>query len=112
MAKLFSVVPLTLQAGVTGEDFVKFWLEEYGPLGQRLGWTSHVLKADRGERVGQYAVIWEIPSVELRDRFVQADGELTAEGKRLLEPDFQVLNQKLDTFVTGWLDTAYIKLGD
>jgi hypothetical protein len=37
MAKLFSVVPLELQPGVSGEDFVKFWIEEYAPLGQRLG---------------------------------------------------------------------------
>lgn len=111
MAKLFSVVPLELQPGVAGEDFVKFWLEEYAPLGQRLGWESHVLKADSGERVGQYAVIWEMSSVEARDRIVQDDGQLTTEGKRLLEPDFQILNQKLDTFVTGWPFTNYIELG-
>jgi hypothetical protein len=37
MAKIFGVVPLELQPGVTGEDFVKFWLEEYAPLGQRIG---------------------------------------------------------------------------
>jgi len=110
MARLFSVVPLELQPGVTGEDFVKFWLEEYAPLGQRLGWESHVLKADRGERAGQYAVIWAIPSVEVRDRVVQGEGQLTAEGQGLLEPDFQVLNKKLDTFVTGWPSTDYIEL--
>ena len=111
MAKIFSVVPLELQPGVKGEDFVKFWLEEYALLGQRLGWESHVLKADRGVRVGQYAVIWEMPSVESRDRIVREDGQLTEEGKRLLEPDFQILNKKLDTFVTGWPDTNYIELG-
>jgi hypothetical protein len=32
MAKIFSVVPLELQPGVKGEDFVKFWIEEYAPL--------------------------------------------------------------------------------
>lgn len=81
MAKLFSVVPLELQPGVAGEDFVKFWIEAYAPLGQRLGWKSHVLKADRGVRVGQYAVIWEMSGVEARDRFVQADGEHPVEGQ-------------------------------
>ena len=110
MAKLFSVVPLELHPGVQGEDFVKFWLEEYAPLGQRLGWESHILYGDRGTRVGQYAVIWEMPSVESRDGIVRDDEQLTEEGKRLLEPDFQVLNQKLDTFVTGWPHTDYIEL--
>ena len=111
MAKIFSVVPLELQPGVSGEDFVKFWLEEYAPLGQRLCWESHVLKADSGERVDQYAVIWEIPSVEARDRITLGKGQLTEEGKRLLEPDFQTLNNKLNTFVTGWPSTAYVELG-
>ena len=111
MAKVFSVVPLELHPGVKGEDFVKFWIEEYAPLGQRLGWESHVLKGDNGERVGQYAVIWEMPSVESRDRIMQRDGQLTAEGQRLLEPDFQTLNKKLDTFVTGWPFADYIELG-
>lgn len=111
MAKIFSVVPLELRPGVTGEDFVKFWLEEYAPLGQRLDWKSYVLKADRGERAGQYAVIWEMPSLESRDRITSGKGQLTEEGQRLLEPDFQVLNQKLDTFVTGWPSTSYIELG-
>ena len=110
MAKFFSVVPLTLQPDVKGEDFVKFWLDEYAPLGQRLGWESHLLQGESGEREGQYAVIWEMSSVELRDRVVQSDGQLTEEGKRLLEPDFQILNKKLDTFVTGWPHTGYIEL--
>jgi hypothetical protein len=110
MAKVFGITPLELRPGVNGEDFVKFWLEELAPMGQRLGWTTHVLKADRGERVGKYAVIWELPSVESRDRIIMSDG-LTAEGKRLLEPGFQTLNEKLATFVTGWPNTDYVELG-
>ena len=110
MAKVFGVVPLELRPGVKGEDFVKFWLEEYAPLGQRLGWESYVLKSDRGARVGQYAVIWEIPSVESRDRISLGKGQLTEEGQRLLEPEFQVLNKKLDTFVTGWPSVDYVEI--
>ena len=111
MAKIFSVVSVDLRPGVKGEDFVKFWLEEYAPLGQRVGWESHVLKADRGERVGQYAVIWEIPSIEARDRISLGKGQLTDEGQRLLGPEFQVLNKKLDTFVSGWPFNDYVELG-
>ncbi len=35
MAKIFSVTPLELRPGVSGEDFVRFWIEEYAPLGLR-----------------------------------------------------------------------------
>ena len=36
MAKVFGVTPLELLPGVNGEDFAKFWIEEYAPLGLRL----------------------------------------------------------------------------
>ena len=32
------------------------------------GWKARLLKADRGEREGKYAVLFEIDSVEARDR--------------------------------------------
>ena len=89
MAKVYGVTPLNLHPGVKGEDFERFWLEEYAPLGQRLGWQSHILKGDQGERVGQYAVIWEIPSVESRDRVTPADGQFSEEGLRLLGPVYR-----------------------
>ena len=111
MAKIFGVTPIELREGIKGEDFEKFWLNEYGPQGQLLGWTSHLLKADRGERPGKYAVIWELPSVESRDRIVPESGTISEEGLRLLGPNFPKLNEKLDTFVTGWPFTDYIELG-
>lgn len=111
MAKIFSVVPLELLPNVKGEDFEQFWTNEYGPQGSKIGWIAHLLKADRGERAGQYAVIWEMPSVESRDRIMPAEGGLTDEGRRLLEPEFSVLGKKLNTFVTGWPYTHYIELG-
>ena len=111
MAKVFGVTPLELRAGVNAEDFVRFWIEEYALLGVRLGWTSHVLKADRGERAGKYAVIWELPSVESRDRVISADGPISEEGLRLLGPDWDKLKERLNTFITGWPYTDYVEIG-
>jgi hypothetical protein len=111
MAKVFGVTPIELRPSVIGEDFVRFWIEEYAPLGVRLGWISHVLKADRGERAGKYAVIWELPSVESRDRVVLADGQIAEVGLRLLGPDWDKLNAELDTFITGWPYTDYVEIG-
>ena len=111
MAKVYGVTPIELQEGVKGEDFEMFWLTEYAPLGPKLGWTSHLLKADRGERIGKYAVIWELPSVESRDRHMPAPDQIAEKTLQLLGPDFQRLNEKLDTFVTGWPYTDYVELG-
>ena len=111
MAKVFGVTPIELRPGVKGEDFERFWLQEFAPLGLKLGWTSHLLKADRGERDGKFAVIWEIPGVEQRDRFVPGPGQVNEEGRRLLGPEFSEMNRKLDTYVTGWPYTDYIEQG-
>ncbi len=112
MAKIFAVVPLELRPGVDEQEFVKFFVEQYAPLGARLGWKGYVLKADRGERAGKFAAIWEIPSVEQRDRFNPADDQLTEEAVRLLGPEFDEINKKLDTYVTGWPFTDYIVQGE
>jgi hypothetical protein len=111
MAKVYGINPIELREGVKDEDFESFWLNEYAPQGKALGWTSHLLKGDRGLRIGEYVVIWEKPSVESRDRIVAADGSLTEEGQRLLGTHFAKMNEKLNTFVTGWPHTDYIELG-
>jgi hypothetical protein len=111
MAKAFSITPIELRSGVRGEDFERFWLQEYAPLGVKLGWASHLLKADRGERAGKYAVVWECPSVESRDRYVPAPGQHSQELLQTLGPIFGELNRKLDTLVLGFPFTDYVELG-
>ena len=108
MAKVFGVTPIELRPGVSGEAFERLWLEEYAPLGKRLGWIGHVAKADRGERAGKYVVIWEITSVEARDRYSSAQDKLTDEALALWVPDFNRLSQKLDTYVEGWPSSDYV----
>ncbi len=109
MAKIFGVTPLELRPGVDEQEFVKFFNEQYAPLGARLGWKGYVLKADRGERAGKFAAIWEIQSVAQRNRFIP--DELTEEAVRLLGPEFDEMGKKLDTYVTGWPFTDYIVQG-
>jgi hypothetical protein len=110
MAKVFGITPLELRPGVDEREFVKFWNEQYAPLGTRLGWKGTILKADQGERAGKLAVIWEIPSVEQRDRFTKGEaGNLTEEGQRLLGSDFDEMNKKLDTYIVDWPFTDYIE---
>lgn len=111
MAKVYGVTPIELREGVNGKDFETFWLNEFAPFGRKLGWTSHLLKADRGERAGKYAVIWELPSVESRDRHCPAPDQVAEDTLKLLGPEFQTANEKLDTLVTGWPYTDYIELG-
>ena len=109
MAKVFGVVSLELHPGVNEQEFIKFFNEQYAPLGARLGWKGFLLKADRGERAGKFAFIWEIPSVEQRDRFYPTMGEIHEEGRRLLGSEFDEMMKKLPTYVTGWPRTDYVE---
>ncbi len=110
MAKVFGFAPLELRPGVNGEDFEKFFNNEYAPFGQKLGWKGYVLKADRGERIGKYAVIWELPSIELRNRQLPAPDQISEEVLQLLGPEFDEANKKLDTLVVGWPSTDYVEM--
>ena len=80
--KVFGSNAPELCAGVDGEDLEGFWLEGFAPpCEEKLGRPSHLLKADRGERAGKYAVIWELPSVASRDRCTLPTGGVSEEGR-------------------------------
>lgn len=111
MPIVYSFVPIELRRGVDAAAFEKFWLTEYGPLGGKLGWSAHLLRADRGDRAGCYAVLWEIPSVESRDCIMPAPGRISDEGIRLIGPEFQLLGDALDAYVADWPFTDYVELG-
>ena len=53
----------------------------------------------------------EMPSVESRDRVTPTYGQVSEEGLRLLGPDWDKVNAKLDTFVASWSDTDYVEIG-
>ncbi len=111
MAKVYEIAHIVLKEGVKGEDFEKFWLQEYGPQGALIDWTSHLVKADRGERAGQYMVMWEMPSVELRDRLLTPPHEFTDEMWRRLGPNIHILGEKFDQYVADYQWTHFIELG-
>jgi hypothetical protein len=111
MAKVYEIADIELREGVKGEHFERFWLQEYGPQGRLIGWISHLVKADRGERAGKYRVIWEMPSVEWRDRLILPPHEITEEALRLLGPNFPKLNEILFTLIADYPYAHYIELG-
>jgi hypothetical protein len=110
MCKVFGVLPVELRPGVDEQEFIKFCVKEFFPFGTRLGWKGSILKGDRGDRAGKFAVLWEIPSVEQRDRFVPAPDVFTEECTRLLGPEWDEMGKTLSTYVLDWLPfTDYVE---
>ena len=53
----------------------------------------------------------EMPSVESRDRVTPTYGQVSEEGLRLLGPDWDKLNEKLDTLIAWLPNTDYVEIG-
>ena len=102
MAKVFGLHELELKPGVNEKEFETFVTDEVTPLYQRVpGQVAYLMKGDRGERTGKYALVIEIESLEVRDRIYPPKGdswELSEEFEQALE-DTGPIRDKLATFV-------------
>ena len=114
MAKVISIHEIELRPGVTAEDFERFLTAEYlpGVAPMPPGWSVAYLKGDRAERAGKFAVLFEVDSVEVRDRFFTSSGEPSAElqywrKQRTAAPE--ALEEKMHTFAAeiGEIFTDY-----
>jgi hypothetical protein len=85
MAKVYGMHMIGLRPGVKGEDFEKFFREKVAPLPGFPGTKWHLLKGERGDRVGKYLVLVEIESVEARNRFAPAPDGSSDEAQRFME---------------------------
>ena len=73
MARLVSIHEIELAEGADAVEFERL-VAEGGPQ-LPVGWKSRLLRGDRGERAGKYAILYEIDSPEARDRYFPADGQ-------------------------------------
>ena len=106
MAKVFSTHELELRPGVTAEEFERFLTTEYmaGAAPLSAGWSVAYMKGNRGERAGKYAVVYEVASVEERDRYFPQAGEPSAEYEQWSQQrtaDQQAIEEKLNSLATG-----------
>ena len=114
MTKVISIHEIELHPGVTTEEFERFLTAEYlpGVAPMPPGCSVTYLKGDRAERAGKFAVLFEVESVEMRDRFFPSSGEPSAElqywrGRRTAAQE--ALEEKMHTFAAeiGEIFTDY-----
>lgn len=74
----FYYIGIDTEAGVTPQQFETFVREQGVHIPCYPGWRWTLLRGLRGERVGQYLMLYEIDSAEQRDRYVTATGQRTA----------------------------------
>jgi hypothetical protein len=114
MPKVFGMHEIELRPGVTSEEYVHFYTKELAPLPELQGWKSYLLKADRGERAGKFLLLFEIESVDARDRYFPRPNTASEEVQQYLEqnPQAAAAWAKDDAFRSADRATDYIVIGD
>ncbi len=112
MSKVFGMHMIALKPGVKAEDFEKFVTKEIYPLPSLAGTGAYLLKGDRGDREGKYLMMTEFESVEVRDRYFPAPGEMSKEAQQVYA-SFAVAMEKWATFATlmDVIYTDYVVVG-
>ena len=107
MPKVFGIHAIELRPGVQPEEFEQFWGAEMAAAPIYPGWKLSLLKGDRGERAGQYAVLFEIEDVATRDRYSPAPNQGSAEAEAFARqhPELAALFEKWATFSATDLGT-------
>ena len=82
MAKVYGIHEIELHAGVSEESFKRFFKEYAKFMKEEAGWKMVLLKGDRGQRAGKYALMYEIQSVEERNRMAPGPNQPSAEMER------------------------------
>lgn len=114
----FYYIAIDTEAGITAEDFITFVREKGVHIPCYPGWRWTLLHGLRGERAGQFMMLYEIESASQRDRYVTADGNLTPEAHAFWQqhPQAQPLIAQWKTLGTfselPTIYTDYILLAD
>ena len=74
MAKVYSLHMIALKAGANGEDFERYFREEFlaGPPLPGMKWR--LLRGDRGDRAGKYLLMIEVESTSRRSYLFPVPG--------------------------------------
>lgn len=93
-APVFSLhyVAIDHEAGVTPEQFEQFVRHKGVHIPCYPGWRWTLLRGLRGERAGQFLMLFEIDSAEQRDRYVGADGNKTELARQFWHDHPEVLD--------------------
>lgn len=82
MGKVLGIHRIVLHPNADPTEFEQFFASEIGTMPMYQGWHASLLKTDRGEGVGQYALLIEIDSVDARDRIAPGDNTLSEEAEQ------------------------------
>jgi hypothetical protein len=110
MPKVFGLHEIELRPETDPGEYERSFAEALATQSGPEGWTAKLLRADRGPRTGKFLVLYEIDSVEARDRYFPTDDEQPSE-------EFTSLIEQHPEIAAAWeksrsLEAADILVGD
>lgn len=116
MGKVLAIHQMELKPGVDAREFEKFIIDTFAPLYHQYEprQVAHLMKGDRGDQAGKYALLIEIDSVEARDDMYPAEGKVSDaldSAVQATAPIFEQLNTFLVAFPVAHY-TDYVVMGD
>lgn len=107
MGKVYGIHEIELHPGVDEKSLVKFFNQEFAKAFVEAGWKAMLLKGDRGQRVGKYAVLYEIENRGARDRMSPAHNVQSEESKRW----FAEHKEQVDYLMKKWASFSPTDVG-
>lgn len=107
MAKVYAIHEIEVYPGKDEKELKKAFKDLAGVVNREWGWKMTLLRGDRGLRGGKYAVMYEIKSVEERDRFAPSHHQPSAEANRL----FVEQRAMIDPIMKRWAEFSPTDIG-
>jgi len=85
--QVLGIHTLSLKKGVEPKQFEKFIVEEWAPVIQDIfpGMKIMVMKGERGYRINQYILAYDITSLYVRDFYVPKPGESSEIATKIIQ---------------------------
>ena len=114
MPRVFGLHEVVLPPGVTADEYEQLFGQQFASSMNLPGWTTYLLKGDRGEGAGKLLLLFEVESVEARDRYFPRPEEQSEALRQFEEqqPKASPLWEKLTSFMSqphSWTD--YLVVG-
>jgi hypothetical protein len=115
MARVLGVHEIELNPGVDPEQFEQAAAEVVSSA-QPEGWRTLVLKGERGPRYGKFLMIFEIDSLEARDRYYPEEGHASNEENARFDqqhPETTAARERLLEMIVGLeVATDYVVIAE
>ena len=109
MPKLYGIHSVQLKPGVDAQAFERFIAEEAFRTPPSSGLTLRLVKGDRGDREGEYLIIFDYDTVERRNRDFPTPGQPSA----VFQQEMQAVSaawDKLGDFTSTDSFTDYVEV--